>query len=62
MILLYAQRLPFCEAIWPALPWSAMARSENRLEQLTKSLGIENAVLFLRLAQPCGSPQAPAIC
>ena len=31
----------------------------NRLEQLTRSLGIEKAVSLLRLAQPCGSPQAP---
>ena len=37
---------PFCETIWPALPWSAMARSGSNLEQLVKSLGIEKAVSF----------------
>jgi len=54
-ILLYARRLPFCEAIWPGLPWSAMAGA-SRLEQLARSLGIEKAVVFCGWLG-MGSPQ-----
>ena len=34
----------------------------NRLEQLTKIPWDREGCSLLRLAQPCGSPQAPAIC
>ena len=53
----FAQPLLFCERDLARFTVVGDGPERNRLEQLVKSLGIEKAVAFLRLAQPCGSSQ-----